>query len=105
MLKDGFEAPALSRLHGVAKSPDDHNLHTALVTLLERGCHLNEFIKDIDAGSVTVVIKAQATLHRLHEQAPLHFKRVFGADTLVLRDFWTKLLSSPEGRARNKNIT
>ena len=96
---DGFEHPAITRLHGIATHGTDanaqHNLQSILVAVLR----MDTLISEVGGGcSISHVVKPSSLFTWLHAHDRRKWAQVFGADTARLSNFWAQLFSSTQGQ-------
>ena len=89
----------LLRLHACGTSVRDPHIHSRLMKLFGDTCGLKQFVHRIADPSCSVdSVILPSSLIKLLNSKPQMFRRVLGADTARVEQFWTNLQSSAEGR-------
>ena len=103
LVADGFDKPAIKRLHSVASQQTAaQNTHSGIMRLVEETLGFGSMVHRIEGGLVTHVSHPSALFGRLHKHNRMQFGLTFGADKEKLFGFWTGLFSSHEGRELKK---
>ena len=99
LVQDGFDKPAIKRLHQVASQQTSaSNAHSGLMRLVEETLGFGRMAHRTEGGHVTHVSHPSALFGWLHKHNRSQFELTFGADKEKLVGFGTGLFSSRKGR-------